>query len=118
MKIRTIKIIDPQDKNPRVNNIGPDPELEPFAMLPPGVIPDMTLVHYENVHFNLIVSRNSRLFLGTIENSIGQNYGVEEENNASKKQRVSLPTSEMNKEIQNLEEELRNLKKDHENCLN
>ena len=66
MKIKVITISNSNDPKPRVNTIGPDMELQSFSMLPPGKVPDMTLLHYDNVHFNLIVSKQSRLYLKTI----------------------------------------------------
>ena len=47
--------------NPSINIVGPNPELKSFSLLPPGKVPDMTLLHHENAHFDLIVSGNSRL---------------------------------------------------------
>ena len=61
MKINVISIKDDSDENPSVNFIGPDPELSGFRLLPAGKVPDMTLLHYGQQHYNLIVSKDSDL---------------------------------------------------------
>ena len=65
IKIKIITTSNHDDSNPRTNTIGPDPELEPFSLLPAGKVPDMVLIHYDNCHFNLLVSKDSRLVKGT-----------------------------------------------------
>ena len=44
-----------------VNWIGPDPEMKAFQILPEGTVPDMTLIHYDEVHYNLVISKDSDL---------------------------------------------------------
>ena len=61
INIKVITVKGNDDKNPKTNIIGPDPALESFSLLPPGKVPDMTLLHYDNAHFDLIVSKHSRL---------------------------------------------------------
>ena len=44
-----------------VNWIHPDVNLKKFAVLPNVELDDMTLLHENDVHFNLVVSRDSDL---------------------------------------------------------
>ena len=62
MDVKIITIKNTDDTNPKISHVGPDPDLQPFAMLPPGIVPGMTLLHIENVHYDLIVSKKSRIF--------------------------------------------------------
>ena len=66
INVKVISIKSNDDTNPNVNHLGPSPELQPYAMLPPGVVPNMTLLHFGNVHYDLILSKNSRLFQNTL----------------------------------------------------
>lgn len=61
MKIKVITTKGHFDKTPTVNWIGPDSELDNFKLLPEGVIPMMTLIHYDNSHYNLVISKDSKL---------------------------------------------------------
>ena len=55
-KIKVITINNHNTTNMKTNTIVPDASLEPFAMLPTGIVPDMTHVHYEDLHYDMIVS--------------------------------------------------------------
>ena len=61
MKIKVITTRGDNDNNPTVNWIGPDPEMKAFQILPEGTVPDMTLIHYDEVHYNLVISKDSDL---------------------------------------------------------
>ena len=61
MQIKIITTRGDQDQNPRVNFIGPDPDMKAYKMLPEGSVPEMTLIHYENLHYNLVISKDSDL---------------------------------------------------------
>ena len=98
IKVITTKGLD--DKNPITNIITPDPDMKQYALLPPGVVPDMTLIHFENNHFNLLVSSESRIF--NIEISEDLNKTVE---------KTAL------EKLRELEEKYQNLQADHERCL-
>ena len=95
IKIITTKGLE--DKNPTINMINPDPELESYALLPKGTIHAMTLIHFENNHFNLVISSKSRLFT----------------NEVNKKP----DDDRTNKELQELRVKYENLKQVHEDCL-
>ena len=61
IEIRTISTKGPDDKNPTLNILTPHPELQEFCILPAGKVPNMTLLHSNNSHFDLVISRHSRL---------------------------------------------------------
>ena len=57
VNIKVIKIYQDGVTKPEVHLIGPDEELVASRMIPKGVIPDMTLVNYNEKHFNLVIPR-------------------------------------------------------------
>ena len=60
----TIKVITTKsvsDENPRVNWIYPEKEMASFAMLKDIQLGEMVLLHEDEIHFNLIVSKDSDL---------------------------------------------------------
>ena len=61
IKIKTITIKGPTDKNPVVNWIHPDKNLIEFAELKDVEIEDLVLLHEFDSHFDLVVSGNSDL---------------------------------------------------------
>ena len=61
MKIMVITTKGEQDAHPTVNWIGPDPELDDYKLLPGGAVQDMKLLHYDELHYNLIISKSSDL---------------------------------------------------------
>ena len=58
MQIRVITTKGPQDSHPTVNMVGPDSELNNFKLLPEGAVSDMTLLHYDELHYNLVISKD------------------------------------------------------------
>ena len=63
IRIKIITTKGPDDKNVTVNWIYPDPNLKPFAELKNVELTDMVLLHTNESHFNLVVSRESDLAL-------------------------------------------------------
>ena len=61
MTIKTITTKGDNDDYPTVNYIGPDEQLNDYKMLRAGIVPEMTLIHYENLHYNLVIDKESRL---------------------------------------------------------
>ena len=61
MRIKVISIKSDNDEHPTVNFVGPDPEMDAFKLLPKGKVLEMTLLHYGQQHYNLIVSKDSEL---------------------------------------------------------
>ena len=59
--IKVITINSDNDENPKVNTIGPDPALNTSKLLPGGSVSDLTLLHYDDLHFNLIIDEDSDL---------------------------------------------------------
>ena len=71
MMIKIITTKGDNDTNSRVNWIGPDPELSAFKMLPEGIVPEMVLIHYEDVHYNLVIDADSDLAqFGALSNHV------------------------------------------------
>ena len=60
-KIKIITIRGYDDENPVVNIIEPNPEFKQFSELPAGKVPDMTVLHEHDSHYNLIVPNDSML---------------------------------------------------------
>ena len=80
MKIRIITTKGEHDLSPTVNWIGPDPELNDFKFLPEGIVPDMTLIHYDEVHYNLVIKEDSNIVkYGTVSQQLEEDH--EERNN-------------------------------------
>ena len=61
LKIKIITTKGTEDTNPIVTWIYPDEELKEYAELKNVEIDDMVLLHENDMHFNLIVSKNSEL---------------------------------------------------------
>ena len=61
IKITIITIRSEDDPNPTVNIIEPNPALALKSDITKGVVPDMILLHRENVHYDLIIPTNNRL---------------------------------------------------------
>ena len=51
------------ESEPTVNVIEPNPALASCSKLPAGKIPDMTILHEKDSHYNLVVHERSRLAL-------------------------------------------------------
>ena len=94
--IKIITTKGPEDKNPTINMINPNPELERYALLPRGIIHAMILIHFENNHFNLVISSKSRLFTNEVNQKQNEN--------------------KTNNELQELRIKYENLKQLHEDC--
>ena len=61
MTIKIITIKDDGIEIPVVNFVGPDIDLRAFRMLPDGKVPEMVLLHYDEQHYNLVISKNCDL---------------------------------------------------------
>ena len=61
MRIKVITVKGPQDPHPQVNWIEPDPELNAFKLLPEGNVHDMTLLHYDDLHYNLVIAKDDHI---------------------------------------------------------
>ena len=77
MQIKIITTKGSEDPHPIVSWLCPNPELKKFQLLPAGPVPIMTLIHYDEKHFNLVISKDHELFkTGTLSQSLDE----EEEN--------------------------------------
>ena len=61
MRIKVITTKSDDDFNPAVNWIGPDQEMNEYKLLPEGIVPEMALIYYDEVHYNLVISKDSVL---------------------------------------------------------
>ena len=61
LKIKVITVKDSMDKNPTINWICPDEDMKEFAELKDVELDEMVLLHQNDVHFNLIISKNNDL---------------------------------------------------------
>ena len=61
IKIKVITTKGKNDKNPIVNWIFPEESLKVFSDFTKADINDMTLLHENDIHFNLVISKNSDL---------------------------------------------------------
>ena len=63
IRIKIISTKGPDDVNVSTNWIYPDEKLKMFAELKDALLGDMTLLHEDDVHFNLVINKNSDLAL-------------------------------------------------------
>ena len=61
LKIKVITTKGSSDKNPTENWIYPDVKLKKYAELRNVELNNMTLIHEDDMHFNLVVSKDSNL---------------------------------------------------------
>ena len=61
VSIKIITVSSMGDMNPIVTCVEPDPALSHISDFVPGQVPDMMLFHTKNVHFDLLVPKNSKL---------------------------------------------------------
>ena len=103
IKIKVITVKSNDDSNPRTNIIEPDPELESFSLLPPGKVPDMTLLHFDNAHFDLIVSKHSRLVKNVLPSNINEEASKESVDLKEKYEKLKIAYNESLMKIKKLE---------------
>ena len=90
MKIKIITTKGENDQNPSVNFIGLDPGLKEHQLLPEGVVPEMVLLHYDQTHYNLIISKDSPLAMqGTLTDLL-----ICDDNEFPEKMDVDTPDTE------------------------
>ena len=85
-------------------------------MLPACVVPEMTLDHYKDVHFDLVVSKKSRIF----QNEMKEHLGSECESEDETKQAAGPPKKSKTSDeaiINELRKEHETLKRQHRDCL-
>ena len=101
MKIKVITTKGSTDKNSTVNWINPDPLLKKFSELKDTKIDDLVLLHENDSHFNLVVSKESDLV----------KYG-----SLSYRFNDQAMTNEDDEELQPEDEELTDVKKQLKEC--
>ena len=97
MRIKIIRTAGEHDENPRVYWIGPDEKMNNHKMIPDGVIPDMTLINYNDKHFNLIIPE---------ENKICQVDQI----TLNRLETLASEVNESQEKIQNLQQEIADLR--------
>ena len=110
MQIKVITIKSDTDEHPSVNFVGPDQTLDAFKLLPAGNVPEMTLLHYSQQHYNLIVSKDSDLVIqGTLSQQLKDHERV-----SSNKDDTEIDIEEASKENENnLKEKYESLEKEY-----
>ena len=63
LKIKVFTVFTEEKKSPTVNWIHPDITMVKEADMSVGQVPDMILFHTNGSHFNLVISKDSRLAL-------------------------------------------------------
>ena len=120
MRIKVITTKGPQDSHPTVNWIGPAPELTAYKLLREGAVPDMKLLHYDELHYNLIISKDDEIakfgslsqWLGIGENENSVEEHVKEQNENSEEKTVT-ESYEMRHEImENKDKKIKDLEKE------
>ena len=117
IKIKVITTKGTNDKSPTVNWIFPDESLKVFSEFTKVEMNDMTLLHENDMHFNLVISKNSDLAkLGSL--SYRYNVGPllkrneeekdkkEKEDNVKDKDTEIVEKSQLNKDIKDLKTKL------------
>ena len=122
IQIMVITTKGEQDSHPTVTWIGPDPELDDHKLLPAGVVPDMKLLHYDELHFNLIISQNSDLAkIGTLSQYLDEeekmliddgkedveNVTIEEETHAEAYKKSQIVIDNLKRKIVTLEKDIK-----------
>ena len=74
INIKVIRTKGVDDPNPTINIVGPNPILNEFSILPAGIVPDMTLLYSHDSHYDLIVSRSSRLARSVLQENQKNNF--------------------------------------------
>ena len=109
INIKMITITGEDDENPVVNIFEPNPELSDASEFSVGQVPDMTVLHLKDSHYDLIVPRNSKL---AIEGGLDYQREVEMKRNKQEKMDHALdPQKSMGLEekISKLEAGMRSL---------
>ena len=114
VRIKVITTKGPDDKSVTVNWIYPDESMKEFSELKNVELNDITLLHQNDNHFNLIVNKHSNI---AVEGSVTQrllsgfeNEESEQGEEVNKKAGDDSKTSE-NKDISEMQKELKKYKK-------
>ena len=120
IKITVITIRSEDDPNPTVNIIEPNPALALKSDITKGVVPDMILLHRENVHYDLIIPTNNRL---AIEGGLDMqrqeaSKNINNAENQNKKKAPEIDTTKaLTEKIIFLEKECEKLKLENANLI-
>ena len=115
IRIKIITTRGSEDKNPTENWIYPEEKMKEFAKLKNVTIDDMTLLHENDCHFNLIISKEHDLAVfGSLSQRLGEiplAHNVKEVNIDSQNDGVKLTKTK------DIEEELKVLKIEYGKCV-
>ena len=111
IKIITTKGLD--DKNPTVNWVKPDKSLEEYAEIKNVEIREMTLLHENDSHFNLVVAKSSNLAtMGSLShrfNMIPFEENNFHENEPTKECQETLENESLKKKVEDCEKVIKNM---------
>ena len=103
IKIKIVTTKGSSDREPTVNWIYPDPVLKEFAELKEVEINDLVLLHENDMHFNLIISKESdlakhgslsyRFNVGPIMQKLNQSDETSESNSKDEEESISQESS-------------------------
>ena len=111
VRIKVITTKGPEDENVTVNWICPDESMKDFAELKNVKLNNITLLHENDNHFNLVVSKHSSI---AVEGSITQRLLAgfeEEESNHEKEADIKAKDESIIRETKNLSEVEKELQK-------
>jgi hypothetical protein len=130
LKIKVITVKDPTDSNPTINWIYPDEHMKEFAELKDVELDEMVLLHQNDSHFNLIVSKNSDLakygslsYRFNVGPTVDSEECVDTENLNevddidNSKDDENEDSKMMKKELNKYKESLKTLETEYEKCI-
>ena len=120
IKIKIITSKGKEDKNPTVNWIYPDRDMEEFAELKNVDLDTMVLYHENDSHFNLVINRTNELAtLGSISTrlDVGSTENDEKVEKAVNEEDVEAEIQKLRKEIKICKQNENTIKTKYEECI-
>ena len=112
MKIKIVTTYSAGNIEPKVYWCDPDPEMDDSRLIPQGVVADITLINYDEKHFNLVISK-PLLFGKTCSNSTNDETLQKRLNSlVLKVEESQLVVFKLRKELADLKREIRH--EDHD----
>ena len=122
VRIKVITTKGPEDRNVTVNWICPDESMKEFAVLKNVMLNDITLLHENDNHFNLVVNKNSDIAVkGSVTQRLLAGFEMEEKETNIKAADKSKTTetknmSEVEIELQNYKKSLELIEAEYKKC--
>jgi hypothetical protein len=121
--IKVITIRSQRDKNPTVNWFYPDKNMEKFAELKNVKQNDMVLLHEEDSHYNLIISKDSDLarlgslsFRFNVGPILKEGKDIPEDDDTDENVPIQIDPIDLKKELKKCKEEKKQLQSKYLNC--